>query len=355
MHSRLQHLRSHFEKLDINAFLVSFLPHLRYLSGFSGSSGLGIVTKRSAYLITDGRYTEQIKREVRGWEVFIAKNGLFDELKKQLRSRSGWRIGFDGNTLLYAQFKLLKKILPGIKFLPKVEIIDALTAIKDDGEIQKIKRAVEISDRVFIELLNVLKPGITELEIAAEITYRQRKLGAEGDSFEAIVASSERSALPHGHATRRKIRHHDWITLDFGCVYEGYRSDLTRTIAIGNPHADARKIYNIVLDAQERSIEACRSGMKAKDLDAVARDVIKNRGYGEYFQHSLGHGLGLQVHEAPRIAKQSKATLETGNVVTIEPGIYLPGFGGVRIEDVVVVADGHCDVMTRSPKELIVL
>ena len=355
MRSRLQKLRSLFDKLDINAFLVSFLPHLRYLSGFSGSSGLGIVTKRSAYLITDGRYIEQVKREVRDWDIFIARDGLFDELKKQLHSRVGWRIGFDGNTLPYAQFKLLKKILPGIKFLPKADLIDALAAVKDDGEIKKIKKAVEISDRVFIELLSVIKPGITELEIAAEITNRHRTLGAEGDSFEAIVASGERSALPHGRATKRKLRYRDWVTLDFGCVSDGYRSDLTRTIAIGNPLSDARKVYGIVLDAQERSIEACRSGMKAKDLDAIARDVIKIGGYAEYFQHSLGHGLGLQIHEAPRIGKQSKATLESGNVVTIEPGIYLPNIGGARIEDVVVVADGHCDVLTRSPKELIIL
>lgn len=355
MNSRLQQLRSQFESLNIDSFLVTFPPHLRYLSGFSGSSGVGLVTKNIPYFLTDGRYASQVKEEVRGWKVFITQQSLFDEIKRRELLRPGSRVGFDGNTVVLTQLQHLKKTFPKVKFLPKVDCVENIAVVKDEEEIKKIKQAVRITDLVFGEILSLMKPGVSELDIAAEISYRQRKHGAEADAFETIVASGERSALPHGRATSKKLRNGELITLDFGCVVEGYHSDMTRTVALGKLTTEAKKIYSIVLDAQRKAIAAAKNGLKTKDLDAVARGYIKHRGYDKYYRHSLGHGIGLQIHEAPRISVLSKATLKTGNVVTIEPGIYIPRFGGVRIEDDVVINNGSCEVLNRAPKELIIL
>jgi Xaa-Pro aminopeptidase len=355
MVSRLQHLRSQFSSLGINAFLVNFQPHVRYMTGFSGSNGIGLITENGQSFITDGRYVEQARKEVKGWKIFITQDSLFEEVRLQRLLHPGMRVGIDGNTFILSQFKQIKKIFPKVKFLPKVETIEKISAVKDEEEIKKITKAVTITDVVFGEILPLLKPGVRELEIAAEISYRQRVHGAEGDAFDTIVASGERGSMPHGQASSKKIRKGEMVTLDFGSIVEGYHSDLTRTVAVGKPPAEATKIYTIVLDAQCRAIDSAVSGMKAKDLDGVAREHIKHHGYEKFFRHSLGHGLGLQIHEAPRISFLSKATLVPGNVVTIEPGIYLPGFGGVRIEDDIVVRAAQCEVLNRAPKELLIL
>jgi len=355
MTSRLHQLREQYASLNIDAFLVTFQPHLRYLSGFSGSSGIGLVTPRSAFLITDSRYTDQVRQETRRWKCYISKNGLFEELRARRLIPASMRIGFDGNTVVLSQYRLLKKLLPRAAFLPKVDCIEKLAAVKDPLEIASIRRAVSISDRVFGEIIALIKPGITELDVAAEISYRQKRLGAEGDAFETIVASGERSALPHGRASSKKLERGDLVTLDFGCVVNGYHSDMTRTIVLGRPKAEVKKIYTTVLEAQEKAIGAATSGMRTCDLDAVARTHISRCGYEAFFRHSLGHGLGLQIHEAPRISVRSTATLQAGNVITIEPGIYLPRLGGVRIEDDIVVTNDGCEVLNRSTKELLVV
>jgi Xaa-Pro aminopeptidase len=355
MTSRLRRLRSQFASLNIDAFFVTFQPHLRYLSGFAGSSGIGIVTGDASYLITDSRYAEQIKQEVKSWKCRVANGTLLDEVFDERILRPSWRVGFDGNTVVLSQYQLLKKRFPKTKFLPKVDCIEKIAAVKDAREIASIRKAAIIGDRVFSEVLPLIKPGVAELDISAEISYRQKRLGSEADAFETIVASGERSALPHGRASAKKLSRGELVTLDFGCVVDGYHSDMTRTVALGIPKPEAKKIYATVLTAQRKAIEAARSGMKTKELDAVARSHIRQCGYEAYFRHSLGHGLGLQIHEAPRISVQSLATLEAGNVITIEPGIYLPRFGGVRIEDDVVITNGSCDVLNRSSKELLVL
>jgi Xaa-Pro aminopeptidase len=355
MTSRLRQLRAQFDALKIDGFLVTLPPHVRYLSGFSGSAGVGIVTRSALTLLTDGRYAEQVRSEVQGWKIIVTQRGLFEEIQHKRLLAPGARIGFDGNSVSFAQFQHLRKLLPKVKFLPKVDCVERIAVTKDAGEVAKIRRAVAISDAVFAELLPLVKPGVAELDLAAEISYRHRRHGAEGDAFETIVASGERSALPHGRATAKKLKTGELVTFDFGCVYEGYHSDITRTVALGKPKAEARKIYRVVLEAQERSVEAATAGMPASELDSVARAHIKRQGYEKYFRHSLGHGIGLQIHEQPRISVLSKATLERGNVITIEPGIYLPGVGGVRIEDDVVISEGRCEVLTRSTKELLVL
>ena len=355
MRDRLHRFRQRFAALKIDAFLITFQPHLRYLSGFSGTSGIGLVTATASYLITDGRYASQIQEETKGWKSFVTPNSFFDELQRRNLLHPGERVGFDGNTFILNQFTGIKKLFPKVKFLPKADSIEQIAAVKEDEEVAKIARATAITDAVFNEILGLLKPGTTEMDIAAEISYRQRKHGAESDAFETIVASGERGALPHGRATIKRIRKGEMVTLDFGCVVEGYHSDLTRTVAVGRPKPEARKIHSIVLEAQQKALDAVRSGMKARDLDAVARAHIKEKGYDKFYRHSLGHGIGLQIHEAPRISVLSTATLQQGNVVTIEPGIYLPGLGGVRIEDDVVITNGSCEVLTRSPRQLLIL
>jgi Xaa-Pro aminopeptidase len=355
MSPRIKKLRSQLEQLQLDAFLVTLMPHVRYLSGFSGSSGFGLITNRSCYLVTDGRYAQQVKNQTKNWKIFITKDTLFEEAERRHIFRSGWRVGFDGNALKFTEYSQLKKKFPKTKFLPRIDCIEQLAAIKDEEEIGKIKKAVAITDKVFTEILDIIKPGISELDVAAEISYRQRKHGSEADAFESIVVSGVRSSLPHGRPSVKKMRSGELVTLDFGCAVEGYHSDLTRTIVLGKPKTEAKKIYNVVLQAQLRAIDAARNGVKTKDVDAVARDYITQRGYGKYFRHSLGHGIGLQVHEQPRLSVQSKALLQKGNVVTIEPGIYIPNFGGVRIEDDVVITNGQCEVLNKSPKELITL
>jgi Xaa-Pro aminopeptidase len=358
MPHRVDRLRARFPALGVDAFLVTFLPHLRYLCGFSGSAGAGFVTSRGLHFFTDGRYAEQIRKEVGGgWKHHVSpgSGSLFQLIRDSGVVRSGARVGFDGNTLLYQEFRTLKKLVPGSRVLPKADVIEPIAAVKDESEIRAIKKAVEITDRTFNDVLPMIKPGVRESDLAAEISWLQRTHGAEKDAFDTIAASGPRSALPHGHASSKKIAKGELLTLDFGCVVDGYHSDMTRTVGVGRLPAEAKKIYALVLEAQAAAVDAARAGMKTKDLDATARAIIGTAGHGNHFQHSLGHGIGLQIHEAPRISVQSRAVLEAGNVVTIEPGVYIPGLGGVRIEDDVVIGENGCRVLTRSPKELVIL
>lgn len=355
LRKRLEAVRAAVSTMNVDFFLVTFQPHLRYLTGFSGSSGLALVSENLAHLMTDGRYATQIRAETRGWKIQITTKDLFEALSENGLLRPKMRVGFDGNSMSYSQFKRLKSIFPKTSFLPKVDTIERLAVRKDRSEIALIKKAAEISDKVFLEILAFLKPGISELDIAAEISYRNKIHGAEGDAFPIIVASGSRSALPHGQATDRKLKRGDLVTLDFGSRYEGYHSDLTRTVGIGTLCQKAKTIYRVVLDAQLKGLEAAVAGRSAKEVDTAAREHIAKKGFGKYFRHSLGHGLGLQIHEQPRLSQLSKAVLAAGNVVTIEPGIYIPEFGGVRIEDDAIISAGYPEIINKSPKELIIL
>jgi Xaa-Pro aminopeptidase len=240
--------------------------------------------------------------------------------------------------------------------VPKKDMVETLTMVKTEEEIAAIRKAAEIGDQVFNHVLNMLKPGLTEREVAAEISYQAKKLGGDGDAFPVIVASGERSALPHGVATDKKIKKGELVTLDFGCVHKGFNSDMSRTVAVGKISNELHKIYEIVRAAQQRAIDKVHPGMNGRELDSVARDYITLHGYGSKFGHSTGHGLGIEVHELPYIAQRGERfKLEPGQVFTIEPGIYIEGMGGCRIEDDVVVRREGCEVLTTSPKELIVL
>jgi Xaa-Pro aminopeptidase len=265
------------------------------------------------------------------------------------------RIGYESEKVSDADVKSLKKILPGRHLIPTMKILETISAVKDDSEIAMIRFAVHITDKVFKKVLKLVRPGVRELDIAAEISYWHRKYGAECDAFDPIVASGERGALPHARASDKVIRNGEMVVMDFGCRYNGYHSDLTRTIAVGKPSVQMKKIYAIVSRAQSKAIAAVKHGVAARTVDASARSSVRRDGYGRYFIHSLGHGLGIQVHEPLRLSVLSTEILQTGNVATIEPGIYVPGIGGVRIEDDIVVRGDGCEVLTTSPKELIIV
>jgi Xaa-Pro aminopeptidase len=341
------------QREGLDAFVVSSPFHVRYLSGFSGSNGLCVVRRSGSFLLTDGRYRQQAEREVKSFRRVIESVDLFEAIAKHRLLKGCKAVGFQSHVVTYAQYRTLRRLIPAVSFVPTNEIVEDIALVKDEEEVGHLQDAVRISDRVFCEVLPSIRPGTSELEVAAEIGFLHRRYGAEKDAFDPIVASGERGAFPHARATTKKIRNGELVTIDFGCTVGGYNSDITRTVAVGRVSGEARRIYGIVLDAQCASIEAARGDMPAKDLDAVARQRIKKGGLGRFFIHSLGHGLGLQVHERPRVSYMSKEQLRAGSVITVEPGVYIPGLGGVRIEDDVLLTSKGCEVLSSAPKELI--
>ena len=352
---RLLEVRRHLEKARLDALVVSHHPHIRYLTGFSGSNGLCVISQSRQHFLTDNRYRDQVRNEVAGFEIHIAKASLFDAASRFQVLRRSRKVGFEAQYLSVSALTNLKKSFPRVSFVGTHSVVENIAAVKDDAEIALIRKAVAITDKVFLRVLRLLKAGMTEMDVAAEISYWHRTFGAEGDGFEPIVASGVRGAFPHARPTAKKIRRGELVTLDLGCKVSGYHSDLTRTVALGEPGRRARKIYRIVLEAQISAIEAAHTGVKNRALDGAARSHIKRAGFGRYFSHSLGHGVGIEIHEPLRLSALSKDTLKVGNVVTIEPGIYIPGFGGVRIEDDIVVREHDCEVLNSAPKELVVV
>jgi Xaa-Pro aminopeptidase len=354
--TRLERLRRQLDERSLDAVLVTHLPHVRYLSGFSGSAGVLLVTRDDAAFVTDFRYQEQIAEElVPGVRGFIDR-APYDRMKSEGMLADAMRVGFQENYLSVASFDALRKKLRKVRLEKTDDLIPTLAMIKTDDEVALIRKAANIAAKVYAEILEVVAPGMRENEVAAEISYRGRRHGADGDAFDIIVASGPRGALPHGRASTKKIRKGELVTLDFGFRYQGFNSDMTRTFAVGEPSREAREVYDIVLRAQKKGVAAARAGMSAKELDDVCRDEITAAGFGAEFGHSTGHGLGIEVHETPYVAARGvDQMLEPNMVVTIEPGIYLPGRLGVRIEDDVVIGDGRSKSLTTSPKELIVV
>jgi len=375
--NRLEKIKNKFDEFNIDSFLVKNLPNIRYISGFSGSAASVILTKDKNYFITDFRYKTHSHQEVsKDFEIIIYTQNSNMFLKDLISKHNLKRTGFESNYLTYAEAENLqedfakeghefKKVrgLENVKtqwsslveFIPVDSLIENITIVKNEKEIDLTKKAVEITDKTFSELLDIIKPGMTEREVSAEISYLQKKLGADGDSFDAIVASGERSAFPHARATDKKIQKGELLKLDFGCTVNGMKSDLTRTIGIGEVNVELRKIYDIVKVAQQIALDNAKAGITGKELDASARNFIKEKGYGNNFGHGLGHGLGYDVHEKPSLNERCDYKLEVNNIVTIEPGIYIEGLGGVRIEDDVVVKENGCEILSRSTKEFITL
>lgn len=354
MGKKVNNLIKEFERFGIDCFLITDNRGVKYFSGFTGSNGLCLISKNERYFITDFRYQEQVKKEVLDFKILISDECLFEQLKKD-NLIGDKKTGFEANRITFKDYQDLLKFIPYENFIPIYDVIDKLISVKDDEEIKNIRRAAEMGDRVFDEIIFLIKPGIKEIELSAEISYRSRKYGSQKDAFEPIVVSGVKSAMPHGKPDGTKLKKGEIVLLDFGCVYNGYHSDMTRTLFIGKPDKKIKKIYKTVLEAQKLGIESVREGIECNRLDSVVRKFINGKGFGKYFGHASGHGVGLEIHEMPRISKQNKNALLSRNVITIEPGIYIPNLGGVRIEDDVVVNRNGCTVLTSSPKDLICL
>jgi len=355
MKNRLQNLKKEFRLLDLDAFLITDLVNIRYLTGFTGSNAILLVKKNQSYFITDFRYKEQAAKEVQNSKIFVTYTSLYEDLFQKSLLKSGMRVGFEETNLSFSLYRRLKKLFKGIKFLPFSNIVENISIIKEDDEIKSTKKAAEISDKVFNDILKLIKPGLTEIELATELSYRMKRLGSEGDAFDVIVASGKNSSMPHAKPTIRKLREKDIVLMDFGAIVNGYRSDITRTVFIGRPTDEERKIYQIIFDAQDIALSNAKEGLLAKDLDGLARDYISSKGYGKYFMHSLGHGLGLRVHQNPKVSFLSDEILKENMIITIEPGIYLPERFGIRIEDDIVVKRNSSINLTKSTKEIIII
>ena len=351
---RLVRLNEKISTEEVDAVLITKPTNVTYFSGFRGDSSALLVGKNFRRLITDARYTQQARRQAKNFFIVEQSEGLYKKIVDEIKIAGFRKIAVEGLVLTVAQQAYLAKEISGVEF--KSAELDTLRQVKDAAEIAQIRRACQIADDAFAKILPVIKPNVTEIDVAAELEYFMRKLGSEKVAFTTIVASGWRSSLPHGEATDKKISAGEFVTLDFGATFNGYRSDITRTVCVGKISAEQRKIYDAVLDAQLFALEIITAGKSGKDIDAAVRERLTNSGYGNFFVHSLGHGVGLEIHEEPRLSKLSKCeSLLPNMIVTDEPGVYVENFGGVRIEDTVLVTNGRAETLTRSPKNLIEL
>ena len=351
---RLIRARSLLSEQGLDALLVHQAANRTYLSGFTGSAGIALITALEALLLVDFRYTEQAASEAREFEVIKADRQFIETLTEVVRGRGLRRLGFESEIVSVKQHRDYADRLAPAELVP-VEGVDRLRWVKDADELARIEQAVAIADAAFAHVQSLLQPGAVERDIAVELEFFMRRHGAEKEAFETIVASGPRSALPHGRASDRVLQAGDFVTIDFGAVYRGYVSDCTRTVVLGSASPKHQQIYATVLAAQRAALAGIRPGMTGKAADGIARTIIAEAGYGEAFGHSLGHGVGLIVHEGPTLSPREEAVLAPGMVVTVEPGIYLAGWGGVRIEDLAVVTEEGCRSVTRAPKELLIL
>ncbi len=352
---RLSLLRRLLRGQKCEALLVTKPENRRYLSGFTGSHGMLLVTAGEVYLITDRRYEAQVKLEAPRCRLLLSDAALTEALPAVCQEQALPVLGFEQDHLTYQQYETLQAHLPDVRLQPAAGLVERLRLCKDREEIAFIQAAGVITGAAFWHALGSLHSGQTEREIARDIEYFMRSHGSGPPVFETIVAAGERGALPHGTASDNRVESGQLVVMDFGGNYRGYTADFTRTVCIGRYTARQRKVFEVVLDAQRQALDAIRPGVAASEVDAAARQVIAAAGYGEQFSHALGHGVGLCIHEAPRLAPNQELTLREGMVTTVEPGIYLPGWGGVRIEDTVVVTAGGCEVLTPVTKDFLVI
>ena len=358
MTARLKQAQQRLRELNLDGYLVNHLPHIRYLCGFSGSNALLLLGHRGAEFYTDGRYKQQIQTEVKGAHKFVPSDGnLLAQTAQSPIVRSGRpRIGYQAKYMTVATWHALSRQLEGKALLVAADgLVEPLTEVKDATELKLIERAVRIVDRAFARILREVRPGVRESEVAARLEYIMLGLGSEGTAFETICASGPRSALPHGRASRKKIEKGDFVTLDYGATVGGYCSDITRTVVVGKATVRQKKIYAVVHKAQTAAIRKIKPGASTRRVDWAARAIITRAGFGSKFGHGTGHGIGLEVHQSPGLSARTEARLLPGMVVTVEPGIYVPGFGGVRIEDDVLVTRSGHRILTGAPKGLIEL
>jgi Xaa-Pro aminopeptidase len=347
----------------LDALLVTHIPNILYLCGFTGSAGALLVTKAGIVFFTDGRYTAQARAEVKAAKIVIASKAPLATAAEwlsahQQRGRRALpsKVGIEGEHMTVAARSLLASILPStFRLRPAPPLVEKARMVKDEEEIGCIRSAVILGASLFDRALEVIRPGVREAEVAAEMEFAARKAGAQQMSFTTIIASGERSALPHGRASQAAIPGEAFVVCDFGVILSGYCSDMTRTIYVGRPSAEARGVYQAVKQAQQAAVDAVRPGISVGEVDRAARKSLQKSGLAKYFTHSTGHGVGLEIHEAPRVAAGQTEILQPGMVITIEPGVYVPGQWGVRIEDMVVVTEHGCEVLTPTSKELVAI
>ncbi|HEY3367636.1 MAG TPA: Xaa-Pro peptidase family protein [Symbiobacteriaceae bacterium] len=354
--SRLQALRSHLAERRLDGIMITKPENRAYLSGFTGSAGTLLISEEHACLVTDFRYVEQATSQAPDFQILKPDATIGALVAKLCDDYHVKRLGFEGDFLTVDEYHLTEQLHAGRELISVSGLVEGLRMIKDETEVELMAKAAAIADAAWAETLPLIKPGTAERDVAVELEYKMKKHGADGLAFDIICASGVRSSLPHGRASDKLIEAGDLVTCDFGALYKGYCSDMTRTVMVGEPAPKQREIYAIVLEAQRRGVAGCRAGITGADLDAICRDYIREQGYAEMFGHGTGHGVGRFIHEGPRVsARGAEDVLLAGMVVTVEPGIYLPGWGGVRIEDTVLVQAGGCERLTKSPKELIIL
>lgn len=353
MENRIKAIRDVMTNKHLDAIILLSDYNRRYLSGFTGTSGALLITTDESMLLTDFRYIDQANEQAPLFNIIKQERSIYDDLVQLIKDHHLQNIGFEGHLVSYDSFLKLNR---GRHDLISIgDEIEKIRQNKDDEEIRLIQKAADIVDEAYDYILTVVKSGMTEKEVKAYLESKMLHLGAEDTSFDTIVASGARGALPHGVASDKVIEKGDMVTLDFGAYYKGYASDITRTFAVGQPSDKMIEIYNIVLNAQQTALDTIKPGMSGKEIDQVARQIIEEAGYGRYFGHSLGHGIGLDVHEQPMLSPRSQQSLELNQCVTLEPGIYVEGVGGVRIEDDVLITKNGCQRFTNSSKDLIIL
>ncbi len=352
-----------FEKLfselpsDIESVIITSDVNRRYFTGMKSSAGTVLAFRDKAYLIIDFRYIEKARSTVKSAEV-IEQKKLMNQISELMKEHGVHNTAIEAQTMTVSTLNMYRSSLEGIEINDTDMLSNAinnLRAIKDEEELACIKKAQEIAEAAFESILSFIKPGVTEREIALELDRQMLERGAEAMSFDTIALAGTNTSMPHGVPSDKKVECGEFVLMDFGAVYNGYHSDMTRTVCVGKPTAEMEKVYNIVLEAQQAALEAANGGITGCELDKIARDIIKDAGYGEYFGHSLGHGVGMEIHEKPNACESNKDILKSGAVVTVEPGIYLPGKFGVRIEDFVILTENGCNNLTKCAKNIISL
>ncbi|WP_174613778.1 M24 family metallopeptidase [Virgibacillus ihumii] len=351
---KIEKLRKAFRENDLDAILITSPYNRRYITNFTGTAGVAIVSKDEARFVTDFRYIEQANEQAADFKIVEHKQPIHQAINEQLKELGVHKVGFEKEHVTFATYELYKESMD-VKLVPVSGLIEELRLIKTAEELEVLKQAAKIAEDAFTHIQGYIKPGVKEIDISNELEFHMRNLGAESSSFDTIVASGYRGALPHGVASDKKIQSGELVTLDFGAYYNGYCSDITRTVAVGELSDELTTIYNIVQKAQKIGVEGLKPGITGIEADALTRNYIIEKGYGDYFGHSTGHGVGLEVHEGPGLSFRSEKKLAPGMVVTVEPGIYVPDVGGCRIEDDIVITEKGYERLTLAPKELITL
>jgi Xaa-Pro aminopeptidase len=349
---RLKSIRQQLNKQNAGALLVTDMENIRYLSGFTGTEATLIITRRSQYVLADSRYMTQAGREAKGYIISEISSRNASQIADLVKKKKVSALAFEAEGMTHGRFLEIKKAMTKIKLVRFKDAIIKSRAIKTSFEVLSIKKAADIAAQAFDDVLCKAKPGVKESSFALFLETRMRELGSGQAPFTTIVASGKRGALPHGVASDKKIKKGELVTVDFGAIYNGYQSDQTITFCLGKATKKQKLVYNTVKDAHDLAMENVKAGVRIKKIDGLARDFIKNAGFGKYFGHGLGHGVGLSTHEAPSLSPLAKGVLEEGMIITIEPGIYIPGWGGVRIEDMLLVKKGGYRLLTSSGRQL---